>query len=69
MASWQENHDAFVAFMQEASPVAFLVNQEMRRGKKFADALDFICGEGSFRKFAKEIYDRIRSDTSPSRAA
>lgn len=59
--TWQQNHNAFTAFMREASPVAFLVNQEMQRGKKFADALDFICGEGSFARLAKEIYDGIRA--------
>lgn len=52
--------NAFASWMQENSPVAFLVHQEMRRGKSCAEAIDFVCGEGSFAKLAKEIWETCR---------
>lgn len=52
---------AFNVYLSDESPIAFLVMQEMKRGKSCAQAIDFICGEGSFKKFAKEIYLNIRN--------
>lgn len=53
--------DQFKSFLAEASPNVFLIHQEMQRGSTCAEAMDFICGEGSFDQLAKEIWTACRA--------
>lgn len=57
----KEMQNAWVDFLSDQSPVVFLIRQEMRRGKRASEAMDFICGEGSYAKFAKEIWESCRA--------
>lgn len=50
-------------FFDETSPVAEAIRREMMRGKKARDAMDFVCGEGSYAKFARQVYDACRAQT------
>lgn len=53
--------DLFSTMLADQSPVVFLVRQEMKRGKSCAQAIDFVCGEGSFAQLASEIWTSCRS--------
>jgi len=60
--SWDaEASEIFSSFLSNQSPVVFLIMQEMKRGKSAAMAMDFVCGEGSYDKFAKEIWKSCRA--------
>lgn len=52
----------YEAFLSAQSPVVLAIAVELRRGKKMSDAMDFVCGEGSYAKFAREIYDAARAN-------
>ena len=43
------------------SPIANEIRSLMIQGMSAADAMDKVCGAGSFQKFASEVYNDIRS--------
>ena len=51
----------YQSFLEDTSPEVAAIRMNILRGMRVPAAMDFVLGEGSYEKFAREIYDSIRA--------